>query len=211
MKQNSVQVTLLAILMTVVMSACNNNKGRGSNTGANMGVLPTTTCLLSPNGYSGQCNYSYGSYPGFMNYDHTLFINGLNNNYANGFCGCSNGGGYPVYANNWGLGCINTSSLPQGNGYYNNTRFLTYFWNATNLQWVSSQQTSNYSYYGNNSCPQSVILACDTGVQGSCGASGVCVSLNPYGNGGGYSQSGPGLCILNQGNNGYYGNYPYYY
>lgn len=206
MKRNNLYILVMALLVAALFGACNNNKGRGNNNGANIGVTPTTACLLSPNGYQGQCNYNYGGYPGFVNYDFTLYMNGLNNNYANGFCGCGQNG-FPVYNNNWGLGCVNSSYLQQGYGSYNNTQFLMYTWSAPSLQWTSAQQ--NYYYnnnYGYNSCQQTVILSCDTGVQGSCGPSAICMSLNPYG-GNGYSQSGPGLCIMNQ--SGY--NYPYGY
>lgn len=199
MKRNTFNSFVLAIVVAVIFGACSNNRGRGTNTGANIGVLPTTTCLLSPNGQQGLCNYNYSSFSGFANYDYTLYMNGLNNNYANGFCGCGQGG-YPLYNNNWGLGCINSSYLQGGWGNYGN-RFLMYTWNSSSLQWSSAQSTY-YNNYGYNSCQQTVILACDTGVQGSCGPNGVCMSLNPYG-GQGYSQNGPGLCVMNQNYFGY--------
>lgn len=212
MKRNTLYTLLLASIVAALFGACSNNKGRGASNGANMGVYPTTTCLLSPSGYSGQCNYPYGNYSGFVNYDFTLYINGLNNNYANGFCGCGQSG-FPVYNNNWGLGCINSSYFQQGYNNYNSNRYLMFTWNSTGLQWMTAQQNYNsYSNNYNNTCQQSVILACDTGVQGSCGPNAVCVSLNTYG-GTGYSQSGPGLCTVTQnGYNNYGGsNYPYYY
>lgn len=197
MKQSRFKIMTCAILVIgAFLGACNNNRGRGANDGANIGVLPTTTCLLSPNGVQGQCNYNYSGYNGFSNYNHNLYINGLNNNYANGFCGCGQGA-FPVYNNNWGLGCINSSYLQSGYGV--NNQFLMFNWSPSNLQWISLQQGyyNNYNYYGSyNTCQQSIILACDTGVQGSCGPSAACVSLNPMG-GSGYSQSGPGLCVRN--------------
>jgi len=201
--------TLIGIILAVV--GCNNNKGRGNSTTSNMGVLPTINCLLSPNNSQGFCNYPYGNYPGFMNYDYTLSINGLTNNYATGFCGCGQSTtSFPVYNNNWGLGCVNNSSLPQQGGYnnqYNNVQFLRFTWNAQTRQWTSFQpyQQNNYysNYYGAGaSCSTySVILACDTGAQGSCGPNGSCFPLSNNGGGGGYTQSGPGVCIMNQQNN----------
>ncbi|MEY4617266.1 MAG: hypothetical protein RJB66_2226 [Pseudomonadota bacterium] len=195
MIRNTLQKLVITLVVAVLFGACSNNRGRGTNTGANIGVLPTNTCLLSPNGHQGLCNYNYGGYQGFANYDYTLYMNGLNNNYANGFCGCGQGG-YPVYNNNWGLGCVNGSYIQNGYGNYGN-RFLMFSWNSSALQWASSATSYYNNYGGYNSCPRTIILTCDTGVQGSCGPNGVCMSMNPYG-GSGYSQSGPGICIMNQ-------------
>ncbi len=209
--------TIVSILLIAV--GCNNNKGRGNNTEANMGALPTINCLLSPNNSQGFCNYPYGNYYGFTNYDHNLTINGLNNNYATGFCGCGQqGNSWPVYNNNWGLGCVNDAALPktqQGYGSYNpynynQVRFLMFTWSAQSRQWTTYQPNYNYNNYGGGaSCSTySVILACDTGVQGSCGPNGSCMALNggTGGGNGGYAQSMPGVCVMNQYNNtgGYY-------
>lgn len=206
MKHKILTLLILALATSVSFISCNNNKGRGNSTTANMGALPTINCLISPNNSQGFCNYPYGNYPGFANYDHTLMINGLNNNYATGFCGCGQSG-YPVYNNNWGLGCLNNTSLPQGYGYYNTIRLLMFTWNPQAIQWTTYQPNNYYNYgYGAATCStMSVIIACDTGVQGACGPTASCLSLNGLGSGGngGYSQSGPGVCVVNQ-NNGYY-------
>lgn len=202
--------TLAGILLTGV--GCNNNKDRGNTTVANMGVLPTINCLLSPNNSQGFCNYPYGNYYGFTNYQHTLAINGLNNNYATGFCGCGDPStSYPIYNNNWGLGCVKNADLPRG--YGNAVNFLMFTWNSQGRQWTNYQNyQNNYAWGGSGaSCPTySVILACDMGVQGSCGPNGSCMSLNRNGTTGGgtYVVSEPGICVMNQQriNNGY----PYY-
>lgn len=171
----------------------------------NAAGVPTSLCLLSPNNYQGQCNFNYAGYYGFYAYDHNLYVNGLTNNYANGFCGCGYSG-TPVYNSSWGLGCINYSNLPQTYNYSNPTRFLMYGWNSSTLQWSKYQNStvSGYGYGAGNSCQYSVILSCDTGAQNSCGPGAVCRSLNATGNGGSYSQSSPGVCVLNYQGYGYY-------
>jgi hypothetical protein len=216
MKYINIKTVFVSTVVVALIAAvgCNNNKGRGNSTTANMGILPTINCLLSPNNSQGFCNYPYGNYYGFTNYDHTLVINGLNNNYASGFCGCGQQGtGYPVYNNNWGLGCINNANLMTGYGGMNNVRYLMFSWNAQSRQWTSYNPYQNYNYnsgYGvGASCNTfSVILACDTGQQGSCGPNGSCMMLNgaSTGTGGTYAQSGPGVCVMNQ-NAGYYNTY----
>lgn len=215
MKHLTIKTIFISTIASILLigAGCNNNKGRGNNTAANMGALPTVNCLLSPNNSQGFCNYSYGNYYGFSNYDHTMVINGLNNNYATGFCGCGQDGTrFPVYNNNWGLGCVSNSALPttQGYGTANYARMLMFSWNAQARQWTTYQQYQQPNYYGGASCSTySVILACDTGAQGSCGPNGSCMALNGGigGGNGGYAQSTPGVCVLNQYNNtGYYNN-----
>jgi hypothetical protein len=210
MNRNKISNTLLLVLIAMFLGACNNNKGRGINTGANMGAIPTTTCLLSPNGASGLCNYNYSGYSnlGFLNYQFTgIGGNGLNNNYATGFCGCGQNA-FPVYNNSWGLGCIGLDRLNTNGGYnYSySPQYLMFSWNAMNLQWVNGQSNGYYNYggYGGyNTCQQqfSIILACDTGAQGSCGPNATCTPLSTYGSSG-YVDHSPGLCVMNQ--NGYY-------
>lgn len=76
--------------------------------------------------------------------------------------------------------------------------FLVYLWNPQSLQWTQAQGLNQFNNFGMNQCRMTVILACDTGVQGSCGPNAVCVSLTAQQGGGGYRQSGPGVCMTNQ-------------
>ncbi len=223
--KNLYKFSFIAILLlfAFTQNACNNNRGRGNNMDPNVAGVPTSICLLSPNNYQGQCNYNYASYYGFFAYDYNLYVNGLTNNYSNGFCGCGQSG-YPVYNSNWGLGCINNANIPQTYNYTNPTRFLMYTWNSTTLQWNKYQSSANsyypgynsynggynnygygsYGYGAGNSCPYSAILSCDIGSQNSCGPGAVCRSLSNSGGGGSYSQSGPGVCVLNYQGYNYY-------
>lgn len=218
MKNLNFFTLIVVIVLSLSQFACNNNKGRGNSSEVNYAGIPTSTCLLSPNNYQGQCNYNYAGYGGFYNYDYNLYVNGLTNNYANGFCGCGQSG-YPVYNSNWGLGCVNNANLPQSYNYWNVTRYLMYTWNSTSLQWNKYQTTTNtgynngynnyygyggYGYGAGNSCQYSVILSCDTGSQNSCGPGAVCLSLNRTTSGGTYSQSGPGVCVMNYQGYNYY-------
>jgi hypothetical protein len=200
MNRNNFLHTILSLIVATTFFGCNNNKGRGINTGANIGAYPTNTCLLNPNNTT-HCNRSYEGNQGFFNYSYTMYMNGLNNNYANGFCGCG-ANAFPVYQNSWGLGCVDYSYLPQNNYGYGSVSFLMYSWDVSRLQWTST--SPNYymnNMYNPNACGREVILACDASQQGSCGPSAVCMPFDPYGNAS-YGKRIIGVCVMNQ--NSYY-------
>jgi hypothetical protein len=190
MNRTKLHLIALAMLALAFGSGCNNNRGRGVNTGANIGVLPTTTCLLTPNSAQTNCNYDYSSTQGFTKYEYNLYIGGLNNEFASGFCGCGQGG-FPVYNNNWGLGCVSTANLQQTMMYY--SRFLMFNWDSTNKQWLSANSSFYNNYGGFSTCGKTVLLACDTRVQGSCGPNGACASMDPYNS----SPGKAGVCLMN--------------